>query len=191
MAICDYVTYFIFKREICVKKISSRVALLGIMGALALTLAFLENLLPPIPFFPPGAKLGLSNVILMFVAASMGFPSAFSVMLVKSGFVFITRGMTAFWMSFAGGVASVIIMSMAIKLPKKNNGFSISLISVLSAVAHNAGQIVAASFLLGSNLFLSYGPFLLIFGVIAGLITGIVLKIFIPLLTRLEKKVLF
>ena len=45
------------------KKKTERIALIGLLGALALVLGILENLLPPLPGMPPGAKAGLSNLV--------------------------------------------------------------------------------------------------------------------------------
>ena len=50
------------------KKKAERIALIGLLGALALVLGILENLLPPLPGMPPGAKAGLSNLVTMFAA---------------------------------------------------------------------------------------------------------------------------
>ena len=47
------------------KKKTERIALIGLLGALALVLGILENLLPPLPGMPPGAKAGLSNLVTM------------------------------------------------------------------------------------------------------------------------------
>ena len=56
---------------------TNKVAFLGIFGALALVLSFLESMLvPDIPFLPVGAKPGLSNIITMYIAGTMGFPVA-------------------------------------------------------------------------------------------------------------------
>lgn len=40
------------------KKKAEHIALIGLLGALALVLGILENLLPPLPGMPPGAKAG-------------------------------------------------------------------------------------------------------------------------------------
>lgn len=56
------------------KKKTERIALIGLLGALALVLGILENLLPPLPGMPPGAKAGLSNLVTMFAAALSACP---------------------------------------------------------------------------------------------------------------------
>ena len=61
------------------KKITAkRVALLGVFSAVAVALSAAENMIPPLPFMPPGAKLGLSNIITMFLSMNgMLIPSVF------------------------------------------------------------------------------------------------------------------
>ena len=55
------------------------VAFTGILAALAVVLSLLENLLPPVPGMPPGAKLGLSNIVSMYAAGCVGFLPAMAV----------------------------------------------------------------------------------------------------------------
>ena len=59
------------------KRPAGRVALLGILCALAVALSFLEGLLPVLPV--PGAKLGLSNRGVMATLSSMNLPAALAV----------------------------------------------------------------------------------------------------------------
>lgn len=42
-----------------IKKKTLRLTTLAVLGALAIVLSALENLIPPLPMMPPGAKLGL------------------------------------------------------------------------------------------------------------------------------------
>ena len=77
------------------KRVSATVALTGLLAALALALSFLEGLLPPLPFLPPGAKLGLSNIVTMYAAGTLGLPYAVFLALLKGGFALLTRGAVA------------------------------------------------------------------------------------------------
>lgn len=158
---------------------NEKVAFLGIMGALALVLGFMENLLiPDIPFLPVGAKPGLSNVVTMYVAAAVGFPGAIYITLIKSAFAFITRGATAFFMSFCGGALSTVAVCLLLKYGKKL--FSFWGIGVISAVMHNMGQLFAACVISGTAALVSYGRYLLIFALITGSVTGVLLLILMP-----------
>lgn len=170
------------------KNISRRTATDGIFAALALALSFFESLIPDIAFLPPGAKLGLANIAVMFTVIAVGFADGLCVAVIKSGFVLFTRGAAAFFMSISGGVLSCLTMILIIAISKKiKKDFSYIGISVICAVMHNIGQVLAASLYTGTNLMTSYLPLLIIFGIIAGIITGIVLKTVLPAILKLYK----
>lgn len=158
------------------------IALLGLLGALALCLSFLENLLPPIPLLPPGAKLGLSNLVTMFAAGSLGLPSALFLAVLKGGFAFLTRGVTAGLMSLCGGVVSIFPMWLLLKKTK----VSLSMVGVAGALTHNLTQLLVARILTTAAIGF-YLPFLLLFGLLTGLLTGLVLKLLLPPLQRVTK----
>lgn len=167
------------------KNAALRVALDGILAALAIALSFLESLIPDIAFLPPGAKLGLSNIAVMFAVMSVGFGDGLIIAVLKSGFVFFTRGLAAFFMSFTGGILSCVTLIVIIVLSKKlKKEFSYIFVSVICAVMHNIGQVAAASVYMRTNLVSSYLPILTVFGIASGVVTGIVLKIVMPLLLK-------
>ena len=126
---------------------TNKVALLGIFGAVALVLSFLEGMLvPDIPFLPVGAKPGLSNIVTMFAVSTLSISDAFFIVLIKSAFAGITRGITAFFMSLCGGLMSFAAMCLLFRVFKKN---PLGLIGsgVCCALAHNLGQLIAAAFI--------------------------------------------
>lgn len=157
------------------------VALGGLLGALALAFSMLEGMLPPLPGMPPGAKLGLSNIVTMYAAGSLGLPWALAIAAVKGGFAFLTRGVTAGAMSLSGGLLSTAVMWLLFKRTKA----SLAVVGVCGAVAHNAAQLAVAYALLEAPV-LFYMPFLGLFGVLTGLLTGAVLKLTLPALERLN-----
>ncbi len=162
---------------------TKRIALLGVLGAQALVLSFLENLIPAIPGLPPGAKPGLSNIVTMFAAAAMGPVDALLIAVLKAVFAGLTRGLTAGLMSLSGGLLSTLIMVLLLRW--KHNPFGILGVSIASAVAHNAGQLLVACLLSGTaSLLWGYGPLLLLFGIAAGALTGIFLKLLLPVLLK-------
>ena len=170
------------KSKVNISKSTGRIALLGILGAQALALSFLENLIPPIAGLPPGAKLGLSNIVTMFTASTMGFSSAIYITIIKALFVGTTRGATAFFMSIAGGLLSTVVMSLLLRI--KSRPFGILGIAVASAVAHNLGQLIVATIISGTAMFVIYAPFLLLFALVSGCITGCILKALMPVLEK-------
>ncbi len=164
---------------------TQKIALLGVLSAQALALAFLENLLPAMPFLPPGVKLGLSNIVTMFTAGAMGFFPAIAVTFIKALFALLTRGVTAFFMSLGGGLLSTVAMCFMIKFIKDKAGYVG--IAVISSLCHNFGQLVVSIIITGTAAMINYAPVLLISGIAMGIITGIILKAVMPLLMKQSK----
>ncbi|MBR6531020.1 MAG: Gx transporter family protein [Clostridia bacterium] len=165
------------------KKHTKRVALLGIMGAVALALSFLESLIPTLPGLPPGAKPGLSNIVTMFLATYSGIADAFFITVLKAVFAGATRGATAMLMSASGGLLSTAAACVLLRSKKINIGYIG--IGVICAVCHNIGQLISACLLSGTwSLVFGYGPLLLLFAVATGFVTGTVLKLVLPALNR-------
>ncbi len=164
------------------KTASKKIAFIGLLAALAIAFSFLEGLLPPLPFLPPGAKLGLSNIVTMFAAGTTGIFSALIIAVVKAVFAFLTRGITAGVMSLAGGLLSTTVMWLIFRKTK----LSLSVIGVSGALSHNFAQLIIAFFLTRAAVFY-YAPFMIIFGVITGLLTGAVLKISLPPLMKVSR----
>ena len=161
-----------------------KVALPAILCALALSLGFLESLIPPMPFFPPGAKPGFSNIITMFAAGSLGFPTAVSIALVKGLFAFATRGVTAGIMSLSGGLLSALAMFLLMRYASRYLGMVG--ISAVCAVVHNMGQLAAAVLITGTADVMNYAPALVFFGLLTGALTGIILGSVMPALQKLK-----
>lgn len=159
------------------------VAFTGMLGALALALSFLEGMLPPLPLLPPGAKLGLSNVASMYAAGSVGLPCGLFLAVLKGGFAFLGRGVTAGLMSLSGGVASTVVMWLVLK----KTGASLLAAGVCGALTHNAAQLGVA-WALTSRAVVFYVPALVAFGVLAGVLTGLVLRLSLPPLQKLGRR---
>jgi len=167
-----------------------RAAFTGMTAALAVALSFLESLLPAMPFLPPGAKPGFANVAVMFAILAFSCADGVFVMLVKSVFVLITRGAAAFFMSISGGALSIAAVILFIFLMNKlSKSFSYMGVSILGAVFHNIGQLIAAYFYTGTAAVAGYLPLLLIFGVCAGAVTGVILRVVMPRLLKLTDKI--
>ncbi len=146
---------------------AAKIARLGLMAGIALVLGYVESL---VPTGIPGVKLGLSNAVLIYALYLMDAGSAVFLMLVKvglSGLLF--GGFSALVYSFAGGVVSLAAMLLA----KKLKGVSAVGVSVLGALAHNAGQMAVAGFVVGWRPMLAYLPLLLAAAAVAGTLTGL------------------
>lgn len=146
-----------------------KIAFGGVLGALAVALAAVENLLPSYSFLPPGCRIGFSNIATMLAASNISPSTSFAVTIFKSIFVLITRGTTASLLSLAGGIASTAAVVIIIKMKKRKTGY-IGL-GVLAATAHNAAQVLVYFFLIGTASFY-YAPVVFIFGTVSGAVTG-------------------
>ena len=156
-------------------------AFISLMLAASFILTALESMLPPLPFAPPGIRLGLSNVVTMYVLFFAGKKHALLLIVMKSVFVALTRGPFPGLLSATGGIVSILVLILLLLLSKRK---SYIFFSSMGAIAHNIGQIAAASLLLSTNLLAVYWPFILIFGITLGCITGKILEIVIPYLSR-------
>lgn len=163
-----------------------RLALMGLLFALAMALSFLESLLPALPMLPPGIRLGLSNIVTMYALFVLGPVSGYTIAILKALFVLLTRGAVAAAMSAAGGVFSVTVMLLLSLLPGIKEQYL--LLSVFGGAAHNIGQLVMARFIINNQYVWYYFPVLLAAGLLMGAITGMALRVVLPYLNRLNLK---
>ncbi|MFZ7101642.1 MAG: Gx transporter family protein [Peptococcaceae bacterium] len=162
-----------------------KLIILSLLIAQALALHVLERFIPvPVPV--PGGKLGLANIITLFTLIIFGFKEALIVVIGRTflGSLF-GGGPSAFLFSIAGGLASTIVMTVLYK--RFNRFFSLPTISVAGAVTHNTGQIAVASLIIKNADLFYYLPFLLISGIITGLLIGFAVRFTLkPLSTVLK-----
>lgn len=163
-----------------------RLALMGLLFALAMALSFLESLLPALPMLPPGIRLGLSNIVTMYALFVLEPVSGYTIAILKALFVLLTRGAVAAAMSAAGGAFSVTIMLLLSLLPGIKEQYL--LLSVFGGAAHNIGQLVMARFIINNQYVWYYFPVLLAAGLLMGAITGMALRVVLPYLNRLNLK---
>ena len=145
-------------------------AFLGLCVALALGLAYIEVLLPPLFASVPGIKMGLPNIILIFLLYRRNLVSAATVSLLRMVLVTLLFGnFMAFAYSLAGGVLSMTVMVLL----KKLNFLSTTGVSVAGGVTHNVGQILMAMWLMNTAELGYYLIVLAVTGTIAGLLIGL------------------
>lgn len=162
-------------------KRGEKVALAGVLSAFAIASGALESLIPPLPFAPPGFRIGFSNVASMTAAAAVSPLAAFAVAIIKSVFVLITRGFTAFLLSLAGGVVSACVTVLLLRFARGKVG-CIG-IGVASAAFHNLAQVCVYSLIIGAAAFW-YLPYLLILGSFCGALTGILLDLALRFISK-------
>ncbi len=152
------------------KNQTKKIAFLGLFTTVALVLSYIEAILPPIYQAIPGIKVGLPNIIIIFMLYRFGLKEAVAVSLIRLVIVALLfgNGMT-FIYSLAGATLSLLIMVIL----KKTNLFSTVGVSIAGGVFHNLGQILVAMFLLNSSQIGYYMIVLAITGTIAGVFVGI------------------
>jgi len=158
---------------------TNRVALFGMLVALAFIFSYLEHLIP-LPL-PTGVKLGAANIVIVCALYFLGWKEALSVSLIRillSGFAF---GISTVPYSLAGGALSLLVMFFL----KRSKSFGVIGVSVAGSVSHNVGQTIVAMALLGRKTAF-YFPLLLLSGIIAGVLIGIISGLVIE---KLEKHI--
>ena len=151
------------------KFMESDVALSGLFVSVSLVLSYIEAIIP-INLPVPGMKLGLANIVIIWVLYSMGIKAAAIVSLVRvilAGFMF--GNMYSIIFSMAGALLSLITMYFL----KKIKAFSIIGVSIAGGVMHNAGQIIVSMIVLENVRMAYYFPALMISGVVAGIAIGL------------------
>ena len=148
---------------------SKKVAIYGLLVALAFILSYIESLFP-LAVAIPGIKLGLANLVVITALYKMGVKEAFVLSIIRIILVGFTFGNASTMMfSLVGGLLSWLLMVIFHKLKI----FSMIGVSIIGGIAHNIGQIVVAMFVVHSIDMIYYLPFLLLFGVIMGALIGI------------------
>ncbi len=148
---------------------ASKIARYGLLVALALALSYAESLIPSPGV--PGVKLGLPNLVVVFALYRLGTVDAWAISLIRVGLVFLLFGSGAgLAYSLAGAVLSLAVMCLL----KQSGKFSETGVSVAGGVAHNAGQIIVAVFLLETTRLAWYLPVLCLSGTVAGVLIGVV-----------------
>ena len=162
--------------------------MMGLLFGLAAILSTLEHSLPPVPLLPPGVKLGLANIAVMYCVFFIGNKQAFTLNILKSVFVLLVRGPLAGSLSFTGGILSVCIIVLLLKAFDRK--ISYIAVSSAGAVSHNIGQLAVCALILRTAGVVYYLPLLLIAGIATGAVTGVLLKALLPAL-RKTQQVLF
>lgn len=149
---------------------TKKMILTAILTAMALAAFTIEAAIPPLtPIY--GIKLGIANVFTLFALYALGTRYAAAVLFMRIFLGSIFAGqLVSFIYSFTGGVLSFLLMILLKKFFPLNR---LWVLSVLCAITHNIGQLVAAVFITGTIQILFYMPVLIAAGIIAGAFTGL------------------
>ncbi len=168
------------------KAATRKIVLLGLLGAVAMALSYIEFLLPSGLIPLPGVRLGLSNIAVILAFALISRGAGLAVMILKLLMSLLLFGNP---MSFAfslGGSAAAYLSLLLLTLLKGKISFIG--VSAASAAAHSIGQIAVAAILTGSSAVAGYLPPMLLFSIPTGVITGIVMNLIAPVCEKMTEK---
>lgn len=143
--------------------------LLSMFTSISLVIFILEaQIIIPIPI--PGIKLGLANIVTLFVLQKYSIKDAFAVLIMRIflGSLF-TGTLVSCIYSFSGGILCLLGMAFLCRIL---HGKFLWFTSVCGAILHNIGQIIAAIAVMKTIQVIWYMPFLLLSGCVTGLLTG-------------------
>lgn len=166
------------------RRMARFVALYGMLVALAFIFSYVEAMVP-IPIPVPGIKLGLANLVTIVGLYTVGIPGAAVVALIRillMGFTFGNLFSMAY--SMAGGIFSLLVMTAAVK----TGWFSKIGVSILGGIFHNVGQLCAAAWVTKTAGVFTYLPVLLVAGVVAGAVIGLLGGIIVERIEGIVKK---
>ena len=149
---------------------TKRIAQLGLLTAIALTIFMIEAQIPPVVPIP-GVKLGLSNIMTVFTVFTLG-PGAGAAVLacrVFLGAVFAGNFSTILY-SASGGACAILVTIGLRRILKEDQLWAVG---CLGAIAHSLGQMIAAIAITRTGSLLVYLPVLVAISIFTGLFTGL------------------
>ena len=132
-------------------------------------MSIVENSLPPLFWFAPGAKLGLSNLLSLVALFTDGVLGGYIVLLVRILLAAVFGSINSILYSLPSGLISYTIQVVLVKLLISK--LSVISISVIGGVLHNLVQTLIATLITGVNLY-SLVIYTLPAGFVAGLFVG-------------------
>ena len=149
---------------------TKRLSVMAMAVALAMILSYVESQIPAF-IAVPGIKMGLPNILVVFVLYKLGWKDALTVSLIRVILVAVLFGSV---LSLAYSFAGALVSFAGMLLMKRSGLFSTVAVSVAGGVLHNAAQIGVACLVMETNLITYYLPFLVLSGTLAGIVIGLV-----------------
>ena len=153
-----------------------RVALDGILVALAMLFSYIETFIP-FNFGVPGIKLGLANLIVLL---GLTFLPALDVLLISVVRILLSSllfgNVMSLWYSLAGGLLSFVAMYLL----SRRDDISLIGMSMTGGVLPAVGQVITAAIVVKTLQLTWYLPVLLVAGLVTGAIIGSLAKLLVP-----------
>ena len=152
-----------------------KLSLMALSVTLAMILSFVESQIPPLVAVP-GVKVGLANIVVVFVLYKLGWKEAALISILRVFLVSVLFGTGA---SLLYSMAGAVLSFVGMVLLKRTGLFSYVAVSVAGGVLHNVGQIAMACFILQTDILKYYLPVLIVSGVLAGVVIGMLAAVMI------------
>ena len=154
------------------KKTSTKKLLfMSLLLAWGVAVGCIDSMIPlPIPL--PGARLGLSNVVILTSLLVFGNKEGLTLAVLKSLLLMLVTGnVVSMFYSMMGGLLSALAMIVAIRyiMPK----ISTIGVSLIGSSFHNLGQVLTGAFMISNLRIFAYLPFLLLLGIFTGIFVGL------------------
>lgn len=147
-----------------------KISVLSLLTAASMILSYVEAVLPPVYAAIPGIKVGLPNIVIIFILYRMGVSAAVSVSFLRVCLSSLLFGnLISLIYSIAGAALSIFVMAIL----KKADFLSAVGVSVAGGVFHNVGQILMAMLLLETAAIGYYLIVLAVTGTLAGIFIGL------------------
>lgn len=148
---------------------------LALFLALAIVLNIIESFIPFFNGVVPGLKIGLANVVILFVlyfysikeAAFVSILRVLIVGLLRTGLFSIT-----FIFSLSGAITALVFMYLVKRFFK----FSIVGVSLVGSLTHSIAQLIAAAIIFKTANLSFYVPVVIFISVPTGIVVGLLAK---------------
>lgn len=147
-----------------------KMVVLSLLSAIALTIFMVEAQIPAlVPI--PGIKIGLSNIVTVFVVFAIGPWEGMGVLFVRIFLGAIFAGnFSSILYSAAGGLCAIAITMLLRRLLTRKQ---LWIAGCLGAVAHSVGQMAMAIFVTGTPSIAVYLPVMVACSIVTGIFTGL------------------
>lgn len=149
---------------------NNKISKMAMLLSFSVVLSLIESFIPLFSSVP-GIKLGLANIVIIFVIYKYSLKDALYISILRVILIGILRtGLfsISFFFSLVGALFSIFTMYLL-----KSSKLSIVGVSIGGSISHSIGQILVAIIFLNSINIIYYLPILLISSIITGFIIGI------------------
>ena len=151
-----------------------RIAFCAVLLATSLVLSLVDMYISSIIAFLPGFKLGIANIVTLFALYSISKKETLIIIIARCALAALLAGnIYMMFFSVTGGVLSFCTMNVF------KDKISIIKTSMLGGLTHNIAQLAVAALLSSTVGVFYYLPFLVIAGVLSGILTGAICKLLV------------